>query len=74
MTPTPWGAWLATALQLGVAPDAFWRLSLREWRSIAGAAGAGDALPREAFLDLARRFPDAAGGNGARGNVDGGSR
>jgi uncharacterized phage protein (TIGR02216 family) len=56
---TPWRALLAAAAQLGVAPAAFWRLSLREWRAIAGAHV--DALSREAFHALATRFPDEIG-------------
>jgi hypothetical protein len=44
------------AVQLGVNPQSFWRLSLREWRWL--AAPAAGALSRTAFADLAERFPD----------------
>lgn len=51
----PWGEMLRAALAAGLPPEAFWRLSLREWRWIA-AAGAG---PRRHDLEaLMQRFPD----------------
>jgi uncharacterized phage protein (TIGR02216 family) len=53
---TPWPALLRLALQLGIAPEAFWRLSLAEWRALTLAPG--EALSRAAFEDLAWRFPD----------------
>lgn len=53
---TPWPALLRLALQMGVGPEAFWRLSLAEWRALTSARS--EALTRAAFDDLARRFPD----------------
>jgi len=53
---TPWPALLQLALRMGIAPEAFWRLSLKEWRALASAGG--EALGRAGFEDLARRFPD----------------
>jgi len=53
---TPWPALLRLALQLGIAPEAFWRLSLAEWRALTSTRS--EALTRAAFEDLARRFPD----------------
>ena len=53
---TPWPALLRLALQMGIGPEAFWRLSLAEWRALTSAPG--EALSRAAFEDLARRFPD----------------
>jgi len=53
---TPWPRLLRLALQLGIAPEAFWRLSLAEWRALTTTQG--DALTRAGFEDLARRFPD----------------
>ncbi|MCL4716120.1 MAG: phage tail assembly chaperone [Hyphomonadaceae bacterium] len=55
---TPWAGWLAVAIELGVAPAAFWRLSLREWRALVAPTDA--SLSRAAFEALARRFPDDA--------------
>ncbi|MFT3726321.1 MAG: phage tail assembly chaperone [Terricaulis sp.] len=49
---------ICAALQKGVAPAAFWRLSLREWRSLTRSE-AGAAIERATFEALAARFPDA---------------
>ena len=34
---TPWGEMLRLAVAMGVAPEAFWRLSLKEWRMLTEA-------------------------------------
>jgi len=50
-----WAAALRRAATLGVAPAAFWRLSVAEWRALtAGEAGLG----RGGLDALMRRFPD----------------
>ncbi len=43
----PWGAMMRAALAAGLAPAAFWRLSLREWRWLAERNDG--ALPRADF-------------------------
>jgi uncharacterized phage protein (TIGR02216 family) len=48
---------LAAAARLGVAPDSFWRLSVREWRALSVPA-APERLSRAALEALAQRFPD----------------
>ena len=53
-----WGAMLRAALALGVAPEAFWRLSLKEWRMLTEPAGGGTSLDRAGFDALAVRWPD----------------
>lgn len=53
---TPWPGLLRLAAQLGIAPEAFWRLSLAEWRALTG--GDAEVLSRNAFEALAQRFPD----------------
>jgi uncharacterized phage protein (TIGR02216 family) len=53
---TPWPALLRAALRMGIAPEAFWRLSLAEWRALTG--GGGEVLGRGGFEELARRYPD----------------
>jgi uncharacterized phage protein (TIGR02216 family) len=54
----PWSAWLAHACAaFGIAPRAFWRLSLREWRALNGT-GAVAPLTRDELAALASRFPD----------------
>lgn len=57
MPKTPWALLLAAGLRLGVTPEQFWRLSLREWRAL-NAPQLGEALSRSAFDALARQFPD----------------
>lgn len=52
-----WPAMLRAALRLGVAPEAFWRLSLKEWRALAGPEPGG-ALSRIEFERLAEEHPD----------------
>ncbi len=52
----PWRDMLRAALSAGIAPDAFWRLSLREWRWLAG--NSGDAMGRARLAALMRAYPD----------------
>jgi uncharacterized phage protein (TIGR02216 family) len=51
----PWGAMLRAALSAGIAPEAFWRLSLREWRWLAAQ---GDGMSRGRMMALMEAFPD----------------
>ncbi len=55
---TRWARALAIAVRLGVPPQAFWRLSLVEWRAIAGPWAMGAGLDRAAFNALMHRHPD----------------
>jgi len=57
MNEPGWAALLGAALRLGVAPPAFWRLSLKEWRALAAPA-APAALDRAGFEALAQLYPD----------------
>lgn len=53
-----WRAALRLAgLRLAIAPEAFWRLSLAEWRALAEAPAA-PVLDRAALDALIARFPD----------------
>lgn len=54
---TDWAGMLRDGLRLGLAPEAFWRLSVREWHLLTERAGA-PALGREAFVRLAEAWPD----------------
>lgn len=56
LEPTPWAAWLRAAFAFGVLPEAFWRLSVREWRALAAREAA--AFDRASFETLAAQFPD----------------
>ena len=47
---------LRAALSAGIAPDAFWRLSLREWRWLAGERG--EAMSRAQLAALMGAYPD----------------
>jgi uncharacterized phage protein (TIGR02216 family) len=44
-------------LGLGLAPEAFWRLSWREWQML-NVAQEMAVLSRQALDDLMREFPD----------------
>lgn len=46
---------------LGLSPDAFWRLSVREWRMLTGGA---EALRRDELAGLMARFPDGGAAKG----------
>lgn len=48
---------LRTAVALGVQPEAFWRLSLKEWRMLTERAGA-PTLERGGLEALMARWPD----------------
>lgn len=54
---TGWNAALRLAVSLRILPDAFWRLSLREWRALTDAPAA-PVLTRPGLDALAARFPD----------------
>ncbi|MGA0546050.1 phage tail assembly chaperone [Brevundimonas sp. VNH65] len=49
---------LRTALAMGLAPDAFWRLSLREWRMLTGAPAGSTPLSRTEFERMREVWPD----------------
>lgn len=54
----PWPAMLRLAAErLRIAPEAFWRLSLAEWRALT-SDDSPPALGRAAFDDLFARHPD----------------
>ena len=53
-----WGLMLRQALAMGILPEVFWRLSLREWRMLTASAGGGDGLPRGVLDEMMERWPD----------------
>lgn len=55
-----WAGWLGFAVtRLGLTPDAFWALSLPEWRALTRPFMAASDLPDlKALRALAARFPD----------------
>jgi len=52
-----WSEALRLAVRLNIQPDAFWRLSLREWRMLTQAPDA-PVLTRPSLDALIARFPD----------------
>ncbi|CAN5321331.1 phage tail assembly chaperone [soil metagenome] len=54
---TPWGAMLSDALRMGIGPEAFWRLSVREWRMLTEPQRAA-SMDRTVFERLASEWPD----------------
>lgn len=52
-----WAEPLRLAVRLGLAPEAFWRLSLVEWRALTEAP-ASPVLTRSGLTDLIARYPD----------------
>lgn len=58
MTPA-WQAALRWALAHGIAPTAFWQLSLSEWRALT-AAPEGAPMTRDTLTALQAKYPDNA--------------
>lgn len=52
-----WAVRLRAAARMGIAPEAFWRLSLAEWRALTAGDG-GAALGRRELDALMRDHPD----------------
>lgn len=48
---------LRAAVAMGIAPEAFWRLSLKEWRMLTAAVGPGPMGRRE-LDEMMRARPD----------------
>lgn len=55
---TPWGEMLRTAASLGVGPEAFWRLSLREWRMLTERPASAVPPGRRDFERMVEAWPD----------------
>ncbi len=49
---------MAFALRLGLSPEAFWRLSLAEWRALTRPWRVLEPLSRAGFDALCARHPD----------------
>jgi uncharacterized phage protein (TIGR02216 family) len=52
-----WAQPLRLAVALGIAPEAFWRLSLKEWRALTQTPPA-QVLTRTDLTSLIARYPD----------------
>ncbi len=55
---TPWAAMLQAAARCGIAPEPFWRLSLREWRMLTAVDASAAPMGRGDLEQLAKRWPD----------------
>ena len=55
---TPWGEMMQTAARLGVGPEGFWRLSLREWRMLTARPEGPAPMRREDLRRMAEAWPD----------------
>lgn len=55
---TPWGAMLRTATVMGVSSEAFWRLSLAEWRMLTETTRGPAPMARAELDGLMRTWPD----------------
>jgi uncharacterized phage protein (TIGR02216 family) len=54
-----WSAMLRTGAALGVGPEAFWRLSLKEWRWLTETPGTALPMGRGELETMATRWPDS---------------
>jgi uncharacterized phage protein (TIGR02216 family) len=55
---TPWGELLRAAAGLGVEPQAFWRLSLREWRMLTARPEGPAPMRRDDLMRMEEAWPD----------------
>jgi len=55
---TPWPGMMRMAARLGVGPEAFWRLSLREWRWLTEALEGERPMGRGELKRLTEAWPD----------------
>jgi uncharacterized phage protein (TIGR02216 family) len=49
---------LRTAVRLGIPPEGFWRLSLKEWRMLTEAPSGVAPMGRESLRRLMEGWPD----------------
>lgn len=56
--PIPWDAMLRSALRLGLTPEAFWALSLKEWVWLSRPADPAGQLDRQGAATLRARLRD----------------
>jgi uncharacterized phage protein (TIGR02216 family) len=60
MSAIDWGGLLRAAARMGVSPEDFWRMSVREWRLMTR----GDdviAMSRADLAELMQAYPDRQG-------------
>jgi len=57
---TPWGEMMQAAARMGVAPEGFWRLSLKEWRMLTAGPVQAAPLGRNELEAMVGLWPDEA--------------
>lgn len=55
---TPWTEMLQAAARMGVGPEGFWRLSLKEWRMLTARPVQAAPLGRSQLERMHARWPD----------------
>lgn len=55
---TPWGEMARTAAMMGIGPERFWRLSLREWRMLTEGPENTAPIGRDDLERMAEAWPD----------------
>ncbi|WP_292028200.1 phage tail assembly chaperone [Brevundimonas sp. UBA2416] len=55
---TPWGEMIRTGARLGLAPEGFWRLSLREWRMLTARPEGPAPMRRDDLMRMVEAWPD----------------
>jgi uncharacterized phage protein (TIGR02216 family) len=58
---TPWGEMMRTAAAWGVSPEAFWRLSLAEWRLLTERTTGAAPMGRGELHWMMEAWPDERG-------------
>ncbi|MBB5746890.1 phage tail assembly chaperone [Brevundimonas variabilis] len=53
-----WAGMLQAGVRTGVAPEAVWRLSLKEWRMLTAEVGGAGPPGRAVLEQMARQWPD----------------
>ncbi len=56
---TPWGEMMRAAIRMGVGPEEFWRLSLKEWRMLTEVGGGAAPLGRGELEMMQAAWPDS---------------
>lgn len=54
----PWAEMLRLGLRMGLAPEVFWRLSLKEWRMLTEASVGAAPMGRAGLARLMEDWPD----------------
>lgn len=57
----PWAEMMQAAARLGIGPQGFWQLSLKEWRMLASGPGQAAPLGRQELEQMMRMWPDERG-------------